>query len=383
MEFSFEAALAEIGRVGMVDIANGARPPAEYFFAQFLPERLMPVYHVENAAMVVRATMAGIVGMDSPYAGGGAMEMSSFMEETAKLGNEVALSEKAIRTIQMLLYTLRGAGTSDTNALVNEALNFYNLIIIQPHLDAMEYLRGQVLWRGRIDWVYNQKDLFVDYQIPASQFLPTRTVALGTAYHLPGSVFWQDVRLLRRRLRNNVRVIIAHSETVDAIRYNIANQMGVIAETPGSTITFRRYLRNSENVSLPGQFSPESSDVVTVVMYDREGEILNPVDPSTTIKIPFMPRGKLLAIGNNTATGYIPGQGSQETRPEDGNVLGYTHIAPCVENGGRPGRWGELYIPQHKPWALHGRAVTNGLPVVNAGAEFKLAVATTEMPPPD
>lgn len=377
MEFNFAAALEDIGQAGLVQIANDARPPGVYMFADILPERLMPVYHVENASMIVRPTMAGLVGMDSPYPGGAVMEMSSFMEETAKIANEVGLTEKAIRTIQGILQTLRGTETSLTDRLVDEALNFYNLVIIQPHLDAFEWMRGQVLCQGKLDWTYNGKELLVDYGIPAGNYLPVR--AGNEAYHMPGSLFWQDIRTLRRLLRHNVRVILSHSETLDGIRYNLANQMGVIAEGD-NTITFRRYLRNDAGAALPGQFSPESSDVVTIVTYDREGEVLNPADTSTTLKLPFMQRGMLLAIGNNTETGYIPGRGAQEDDPEDGNALGYTHLAPTVENGGRPGRWGELYVPQNAPWSLHGRAVTNGLPVINAGAEYKIAAARTEMP---
>lgn len=381
MEFNFAAALEDIGQAGLVQIANEARPPGVYLFNDILPERTMPVYHVENASMIVRPTMAGLVGMDSPYAGGAVMEMSSFMEETAKLGNEVGLTEKAIRTIQGILQALRGDPnnnvTSLTDRLVDEALNFYNLVIIQPHLDAMEWMRGQVLCRGLLDWTYNGKELAVDYGIPAGNYLPVRTD--NDAYHMSGSKFWDDLRALRRILRNNVRVIIAHSDTLDGIRYNLANQMGVINEGQNA-ITFRRYLRNDAGAALPGQFSSESSDVVTIVTYDREGEVLNPADTSTTLKLPFMQRGMLLAIGNNTETGYIPGRGAQEDDPEDGNALGYTHLAPTVENGGRPGRWGELYVPQQAPWSLHGRAVTNGLPVINAGAEYKIAAARTEMP---
>jgi hypothetical protein len=57
--------------------------------------------------------------------------------------------------------------------------------------------------------------------------------------------------------------------------------------------------------------------------------------------------------------------------------LGYTHIGPTVEGGGQMGRWAQLFTPEQLPMQLHGRAVTNGLPVVETPE--KIAIASSDL----
>jgi len=371
MNFSFIEALAAIGGGGVATIANETRPPSDYLFNTLLPERNMYTYHIDNATMTVRSTMAGLVAMDSPYPLGGAVEMTTFLEQTAKLAIESKLSEETIRTLQDMLLRLRGTETSSTEVLVQEALNWLNKIIIQPHLDVMEWLRGQALVYGEIDWKFNQKHLHVNYGVPAQNFIE-RSAAEG--YGEEGSMFWQDIRQARRLLKSGVRAIIGHPETLDMIQYNEAHAMATIAEGNGS-VSFRRWI-NQNNAAVAGVFSSDANDAVTLIKYDKEAEILNPADMGTTLRMPFMPVGKLLVVGNNASDGYKPGDGGTRD-PEDNTALGYTHIAPTVENGGRTGRWAELYVPERAPWSLHGRSVTNGLPVLQAVE--KVVVLTTSM----
>jgi len=379
MILNFVAALMTLGANAAFRIINGARPPSDYLLEQFLPEENRPTYHAQGGNMVIRATMAGLVGMDSSYPPGGAAEASDWNAQTAKVANEVPLSEHQLRTLQDLLMRagILGDQLATNERLADEALNFFELVIMQPHFDTAEWLRGQALQNGVIDWTFNKKRLFIDYQLPAANFLPERTVAGGEAYHLPGSVFWNDIRQLRRTLRGQVRAIIAHPDTIDAIRYNPANQLATVGES-GSSVVFRRFARNSAGEDFPGQFSADAADVVTLVGYDREGEVINPANPDTTLILPFINRGHLVAIGNNNVQGYVPGRGSQGEDPDDANRLGYTHIGPTVEGGGQMGRWGDMYVPQERPYQLRGRAVTNIAPVIEAPQ--KIARATTELP---
>ena len=369
MFLNFAAALATLGEGAAFRVANQARPTADYLFATLLPERNRPTYQVDSGSMTVRPTMAGLVGMDSPYPPGGMVSLSSFMERTAKIANEVALSEQALRELQELLLRTQGTGTSNPETLAREALNFLDKVVIQAHLDAMEWLRGQALVNGAINWAYNDKNLAVDYGIPAANFLATRTNASGENYGGANSKFWADVTLLRRALRGDVRAFIAHPDTVDEIRYNAANSLVTIQADAGG-VTFRRVTADGT------QFTKDTGDVIRIVSYGLEGEVINPADTSTSLVVPFMPRGKLLAVGNNRASGYMVGQGATQD-PDQANALGYTHIAPTVE-GGAPGRWADLRTPDDRPWQLRGRGVTNGLPVIEAYT--KVAVATTEMP---
>jgi hypothetical protein len=222
--------------------------------------------------------------------------------------------------------------------------------------------------------------LVVSYGVPAAHFLPTRTTGSGTAYGAANSAFWSDIRELSRVLKGNVRAYIVHPDTLDEIIYNVANGMRVVSDTgvgPIRTVSLQRYAQDAAGDYLTGQDSNDARDRTVLISYAREAEIINPANPETTIQIPFAPRGKVLAVGNNNASGYIVGRGSQEEDLNEANRLGYTHIGPTVEGNGAPGRWGRMYTPENTPWALIGQGVTNGLPVIES--PDKIAVATTEL----
>ncbi len=53
--------------------------------------------------------------------------------------------------------------------------NFSNALLIQPHLDVAEWLRGQALCTGALAWTFNGLKLEVDYGIPAGNKLTHRT----------------------------------------------------------------------------------------------------------------------------------------------------------------------------------------------------------------
>lgn len=372
MEFNFSDAIdAAGGPDELVRLANEARPPASYLLNQILPEENRNTYHVSSRNMTVRATMAGLVGMDSPYPPSGAVSVSSFLENTAKLGNHVKLSEEAIRLLQDTMVRLRGFGEGDraVEAMADEALNFYETVVIQPQLDASEWLRGQALCFGVLDWQYNKKGWTIDYDVPAANILATRT---GTN-HYGGttSKFWDDVFTIRTNLRRfGTRVILAHPDTVDLARRNTANAMVATAESD-SQITFRRIIPGTR------EFTPDSGDQVTIVLVPGDGEVLNANDPESTVIVPFFERGKLVGIGNAGRPGYRPGQGSQENAAPDGLRLGYTHIGPTVEGRGRPGRWGRLLVPEGEPWSLHGQSASNQ--VVCIEDPDRLVIATSDM----
>lgn len=371
MNFNFAAALATLGADAAFRIANAARPAAEYLLNDILPEENRFTYHIDAGSMTVHATMAGLVSMDSPYPPTGRIEVSTFLENTAKIANHTVLPEAALRSLQQMVATLQNAGGNlpATDTVVNEALNFLQLVVMQPQLDVSEYLRGQALAFGALNWQFNKKGLVVDYGIPAGNKLTNRSGA--NHYGGATSQFWADIGSLRRLLRSTgVRAILAHPDTIDLARYNTANNMVVTADN-GGQVTFRKI------IPATGQFTADAGDTVTLVGYGLEGEIINPAAPDSTLVIPFFPRGKLVAIGNNGRRGYRPGMGSQDVQASIPTRLGYTHMAPTVEAGGRPGRWADLFTPQHEPWSLHGRAASNQLPVIEAPE--LIAIASTDM----
>ena len=368
MNVNFTETVSALGNDAVFKIANAQRPPANYLFNTLLPEMAKPSYYVDSGTMTVRSTMAGLVGMDSPYPGGGMVETSTFLEQTAKIAIEVGLDERTLRAIQDLMKQVMLSGGNTKEALAQEALNFLDKVIVQAMMDRTEWLRGQALVHGAIDWTFNKKNLEVNYGIPTANILTSRTGTAG--YGGSASTFWTDVREAQRLLRYQVRTVIAHSDTINMILDNEVNGALVLTQSLAGT-SIRRYKDVSGN-SVP---STDARDQLTLVAYDEEGEILDPSNPGSTITVPFMSTGKLLFVGMNNRSGYRVGQGSTDDPTED-LALGYTHMAPTVE-GGAPGRWAQLYTPEREPWSLRGRGAMNALPVIEAPQ--KIVIATTEM----
>jgi hypothetical protein len=370
MYLNFVEAITALGIGGAFRIANAARPPANYLFNTLLPEMLKETYHVDSGTMVIRATMAGLVGMDSPYPPGGAVEVSTFMEQSAKLAIEATLHEATLRELQLMMQRLALAGANTNEALANQALNFLEKVIVQANLDVAEWLRGQALVTGGIDWTFNKKNLRVDYGIPTANILTHRTG--NDAYGGSASKFWTDWREAQRVLRYNVRAVITSSATVNAIVDNAVNAAEIVGQTDGG-FTLRKFITVGGN-TVP---SSDTRDRITLTIYDEEGEILDPTTPGQTILVPFMPAGKILFVGNNNANrGFRVGEGSTDD-PTNDLALGYSHVAPTVEGGGQPGRWARLYTPEGEPWQLKGQGVQNFLPVIEAPS--KISVASTAL----
>ncbi len=275
MNFNFEEALESLGTDAAFMIASEATPPVDHLFNTLLPERNEPSYTVKSADMTVRSTMPGLVGMDSPYPPTGITELSKFLEEVAKIANSTHLTETALRRLQTIMQQRMVAGTLDNDYLVNEALNFLNKVIIQGHLDRAEWMRGQALINGEIDWTFNEINYKVNYGVPSGNFLPNRT---GTsAWVGSASTFWSDVRLLVAILRYNVRAFIVHPDTMWAILNNDANKAEVLRQESFanglSQVTLRRLIGNNER---PSQ---DNRDTVTLVAYGGEGEIIRSGKP--------------------------------------------------------------------------------------------------------
>lgn len=370
MNLNFAEALASLGRGAAFRIARAARASNEYVLNTILPDRERYTYSVESGTMTIRPTMPGLVGMDSPYPPSGAVEVSTFLERTAKLASEVPMTEQAQRHLQDMLMRLGASGATTNERLVEEALNFLDKVIIQPHLDVREWMKGQAIAYGEIDWTFNKKNLKVDYGIPAANKLTARTG--NDAYHGSTSKFWEDVRQIRRVLRGYSEIrIIAHPDTIEAAQYNPANNMATINDGDGS-VTFRRWSDPNNRIA----FSPDAADQVTIVKYGLEGEIL--LADGTTAVVPFLDRGKVIGIGiGRRRGGYVVGMGAADD-PLVGVAVGYGHVAPTVEGGGQPGLWADLYTPEQRPWQLVGRAAQNFLPVIEDPEA--IVIATTDMP---
>lgn len=351
-------------------VANQARPGSRYIFNSILPEQLRQDYHISGGNMTIRTTMAGLVGMDAPYPPGGAVSSTTFEEQTAKVANDVRLNEQQLRDLQAMIIRLQATGGNTNQEIIRTALNFLDKVIIQAHLDTAEWLRGQAITTGAISWTYNKKKLEVDYGIPAGNKLTARTGNDG--YGGSTSKFWTDLRAGRRLLGGEVRAWLMHPDTKEMVIANDANNIEIISEASDTgAFSIRRIVSRQGNT----QLSTDARDRAAFITYGDEGEIWDLANPGATTKIPFLPRGVIVGVGNFIANRFQVGVGSTEPPPQ--NTLGYTHIAPTVEGGGAPGRWARLFTPEGQPWMLAGQGVTNLLPVIEAPE--RIVILTTEM----
>lgn len=372
---TFQDAIATLTPADMVQVAREARPSSEYALMDFLPDELRPGYDVGTATMTIKPTMAGMVGTDSVFPPGGAMEIARFMQRTAKLAISIPISEEMLRDVQAFQAAQIIAGATVNNeTVVEQAFGFYRGVVLQSLWDRKEWLRGQALGYGAIQWRFGDSSLSIDYGLPTGNRLPERTIANGDAYHLTGSKFWDDVRAMQKVFRVGGGIVgVLHPDTIDAIITNSANDIFVASDADG---VFR--LRRYANIKGNTQLSDDARDSVTLMSYGQGGEIIDPDKTDGTTKIVnFFDPGRIAWVGRGVDRGWRVTQGA---RPDPANdfALGYYHVAPTVEGGGVAGAWGRLLTPQDYPWMLRGEAVENGLPVILNPK--RLVIAVSEMP---
>lgn len=373
MHLNFAAIIADLGPDFALRFLNARRTPAEYLLNGFLPEQNRATYDVKRGSMTIRSTMAGMVGMDSPYPPGGMVEAESFLEQTVKLANDIPLSEAVTRELHQLM-AAAGQDAASDDRLRNVVLNFLEKVVIQPHWDTAEFLRGQALTTGALSWEFNGITLDVDYGIPAANLFAQRTGNDG--YGGSSSDFWADHRSALSLLKNSVRGILAHPNTINMVVANPVNNV-VITSQDLATGSFS-FVKNIGTVATgPFNPSPDVRDRVTMIGYGMEGEVLDPTSPTVPTVVPFIPEGYIVYIGSPAPRQFTVGLGSTTEDPENALALGYTHLAPTVENGGAPGRWARVFTPDERPWQVRGQGVSNILPVVDA--PDKLVVLSTVM----
>jgi hypothetical protein len=351
-------------------LLNQARTPADYLLATILPERDIANYQANSSNMTVRTIMAGLVAMDSPLPPGGFFESSSFSESIFKVGIQTSFSEQQLRELQQTIMQMMVQGLPSTDYITSTFLNAFQKIIIQAHFDLVEWMRGQVLSTGKLAINNGNLTIDVDYGVPSANILATRTGA--NAYDGATSKFWDDIIMLSRLLRAyGVRAFLVHPDTFDVIINNPANKIVVTAGDiygGGGSVTLRKQVLDQV------QPASDARDTVTLIRYGKEAESYDPAT-KTTKRLPFLPPGKLIAVGNNTNSSYPVGRGSSDVVQ---NGLGYVHIGPTVEGGGQVGRSARVWTPENKPTDIRMEGVANLMPVIEA--PMRLAIATTAMP---
>lgn len=375
MEINFDAAINALGgATGIARLANEARAPSDYLLqTSVLPVRLRSGYTAEDAGMVVRSTMAGMVGMDSKYPEGGVIDFNTFRENIAKMAIQINLSERTKRHLRETVadMLLQGQQGQVGAVVIQTMLNFVNKLLLQPHWDRIEWLVGQVLFLDNINWRFNGSRLALNYQTPAANLFATRT---GTAaYGGSASVFWADHRSAQRLLYNADYVIIGHGRTIQDVVYNSVNSADILA-AEGGNFTIRRFRGSLERPST------DALDVARFVSYNMEGEVFSSTNDGSTTKLPFAPQGYLLYVARGRPDEDLVqvGQGSTDDGQNDLEI-GYTHVGPTEEAEGALGLWARVYKPEDMPMQLRGQSASNVLPVLRKGV--RRVVLSTALQP--
>lgn len=376
MDFDLRQAIENLEQSTIFELANQARPPADYLFNAVLPSINMDTYDVANSTMTIRTTMAGLSGMDSKYAPGGASEVSEMAGKTGKITVTSDLPEQFLRQLQNLLLRLTAQAQSTDQAIQQTGINFVNKVIVQSILDREEWLKGQALFTGALDWAFNGKTLAANYGIPAANFLPSRSAA--NAYGGATSKWWTDYYSAQEILGWKMTACIMHPTTLKSIMANAeVNQLQFVSADPATNqFQFIRQVARGGNTVL----SADPRDLVTIIAYNKEGEIWDLANPGSTIKVPFAPVGGVLWLGekiDSSSNVFVVGDGSTPAPEIESPVLlGYGHVAPTTEGGGLPGRWSRLFVPQDKPWSLSADGVSNFIPVIQAPDRIVIGTTT-------
>lgn len=376
MEFDLRDAIGSLDRNDTFEIANGARPANDYLGNKILPNVNMDTYDVSGGSMTIQTTMAGLQGMDSEPTEGGYAESSEYKGNTGKISIRSVLPERMLRQLQQMMLRAT-AERKDTTELIGETgLNFYNKLIVQAILDREEWLKWQVLMTGKLDWTFNGINLKADYGVPVGNFLPARTG--NQRYGGTDSRLWEDIYLMYEKLNWEVSAFLVHPTLLRDIMSNaVKNQLQFVSQNMATGVfSFKR------RVSLNGvnEISADPRDTLTLIAYGKEGVVRDMNNLGAIKKVPFLTPGAFIALGKpvDNSNIFIIGQGSTVPADLDSPVrLGYGHVAPTVEGGGRPGRWGKIWVPENEPEKIMARGVDNFLPVLEA--EKRLVVGSSEL----
>lgn len=368
MQFNFQEIINQLN--GEVDaagnfafsIARARVVPNDYLFNAVLPNRPMPTYYVSGGSIRIYPTMAGLVPMDTPYPPIGAMESSTFFEKVAKYAGTMHFPEKVLRQLQEWGNAMAGARVGGSFAGLNEQVNTelaqrmlgFAETLLKSQWDRYEYLKGEVLTEGAIDWQYGENDLTVDYGIPAANI---RNNTSTDSYYNTASKFWTDIRFITTKLRNPV--IMMNNNTWLSIINNPVNNITVVVNEGN----VREIVKATPAEIVGTQIVPTARDArdrARIIIYDKSGTLID--DAGTLVTKAFLKDGRIVVVGEQTPDGFelLEGSTSDPTRAWE---LGYTHLAPTVE-GGSSAFWQRIYTPQGKPYQVIGETASNGLPVV-------------------
>jgi hypothetical protein len=336
------------------ELAN-AVPDGEMLWASFLPERQQDSYRIEDSEMHVYSTMAGMVGRDSPYPPGGVVRAQDFKEDILKWAVETALGENDMIKLMQLAQRV-GVGGRPNVQVVEALLNLEDKVVGQGLRDAMEWMRGQVMQTGILNFTFGQKTVNIDFGIPAGNKLSRLNSGAGSWY-TSGTTLWADLEIIRQALDRRILGMIMTETTAQTI-FNTAENNIQVQQTARTRYSARYTLRRvSESLAantIPTDFR-SSFDIIT---YDRLATVYDPDGGNATgmQHIPMMADDLVVVIGQPRGGFFDIG-----STPLPEHTLGATVVGPTVEGGGAPGRWTRLFTPQTDPGRIIAQGATNAL----------------------
>lgn len=356
-------------------LARAALQPDTYLFNRLLPRENRPDWHVTGGTMTITPTILGDVAMDSPYPPMGNLQSSAFLEKISKFGGQMFFTEQQQRELINMINALRVTasmdnrdafgdfdgqmrmfaerGSADNNTINGRRINtIFGIIrsITKSHWDTGEWLSGEALTEGKINYTFNDLEMDIDYDVPAANI---DDYAGNDRFDQSASKWWTWVKKVHTKLDNPT--FFLNSNSYYDITENDVNKI----ETLDITGMERRIRRYRDDAIVQKRDARES---MTVNVYNKAGSIMD-VTTKTLISKPFLKDKRVIAIGGLNPDAIELNLGGV-TDPDNELALGYNHIGPTIEGGGRPGIWARIFTPEGKPMQILAETAANMLPMI-------------------
>lgn len=357
-------------------LARNANMPGDYYLEQFMPSENRPDWHTTGGTMTIVPTILGEVAMDTPYPPMGNMQASSFFEKISKFAGQMFFTEAQQRELVNMINGLRVAASMDLRDGYGDINTQFNMIsqtgradgntingarinailgisaaIQKSHFDTREYLRGQAMTEGAINYVFNNVKMDIDYKIPANNI---KTYTVNDRFDQSASKWWDFVKLAYKMFANPK--FIMNSNAYYDIVDNDVNKI----ETIDITGMDRRIAKYRSDAITQKR---DARERLSLTVYNKAGAIMDVPTNSLKSKA-FIKDKRVVVVGDMLNGDGIELANAGVTDPDNELRLGYTHVGPTIEGGGRPGIYARIFSPEGKPYQVLAETATNMLPVI-------------------
>lgn len=381
MEYSFLEIIAMMnqnlrpGETFAWRMAQNANPPSELLFNQMMPRENKNSWNVNGGTMTMTPTILGDVAMDAYPAPMGNLEATIFSENVSKFGGQMFFNEQQQREfiqaeqdirlnasyagrdaagnmesqIRMLAETGRADNSTINGARINRILGIVNTIFAS-HYQTSEWLAGEALTEGKIVYTFNGLSQSINYNIPSTNFFE---YSGNDRFDQSASKWWTFVRAVNRIL-DSPQFYMNSNSYYDIVE-NDVNKIQEIAIDG----TVRRMTKYRDDAITQKRDANES---LSVNIYDKAGSVMD-VNTKTLKSLPFLKDKRVVVVGELNQSEIQLDLGGV-TDPDNNLRIGYTHVGPSVEAGGRPGIYANIFSKPEMPMQLHVLTYVNMLPVI-------------------